>query len=59
MHQPYNRVFHGQAACAALESGARERDRRCAAPQLRFRHAHADGKPVDDWTINDKIFDTY
>ena len=38
MHQPYNRVFHEQTACAALDSVARKRDRRCAAPQLRFRH---------------------
>jgi hypothetical protein len=26
--QQYNRIFHGQAACAALDSGAREPDRR-------------------------------
>src|SRR5664279_1080211 len=38
MHQQYNRIFHGQAACAALESGAREPNRRRGAPQLRIRH---------------------
>src|ERR1035437_940351 len=40
MHQQYNRVFHGQAACPALDSGAREPDRRCGGPQLRIRHVH-------------------
>jgi hypothetical protein len=38
MHQQYNRIFHGQAACAALESGPRKPDRRRGAPQLRIRH---------------------
>jgi hypothetical protein len=41
MHQQYNRIFHGQAACAALESGAREPDRRRGAAQLRIRHVQA------------------
>jgi hypothetical protein len=45
MHQQYNRVFHGQAACAALDSGAREPDRRCGAPQLRIRHVQAGFTP--------------
>src|ERR1035437_3216068 len=39
--QQYNRIFHGQVACAALDSGAREPDRRCEGPQLRIRHVQA------------------
>ena len=46
MHQPYNRVFHGQTACAALDSGAKEGDRRCAAPQIRFRHVHVSAAAI-------------
>ena len=41
MHQQDNRISHGQAACAALHSGAREPDRPCGAPKLRIRHVQA------------------
>jgi hypothetical protein len=51
IHQQYNRISHGQAACAALDSQAREPDRRCGAPQLRIRHVQvfADYYRTNHW----------
>ncbi len=39
MRQQHHRIFHGQVACAALDSGARQPDRRCWAAHLRIRTA--------------------
>src|ERR1035437_2245428 len=41
-----NRIFHGQTACPASDSGAREPDRRRGAPQLRIRHVHGRKRAV-------------
>ena len=45
MHKHYSRIFHGQAACAALNSRAREPDRCLWAAQLRIRHAQIQFRP--------------
>ena len=45
IHQQYNHIFRGQAACAAcaaLDSEARVSDCRCGTPQLRIRHVQAE-----------------